>query len=358
MSSRRSGTPRSTDAGIAARHGRWFLLLALIASPLAARPLLEPEILTPVGALPAHVTGKFEDPTGFQQSPDGDYFIFDRRSHSVFAYKPGTDAPRKVIQIGAEKGRVIQPSAFDFAPDNTFVVADSPGRLDRIQIFMSTGSSLGGFALGSKNTARLIIDNFVLSGVGSLEYTGDAIFISQPETGAVITEYGVDGRTRRSFGDLRQTGHENDPDVHAALNGGLPLVNPRGGFYFVFVAGAPVFRKYDASGKLLFERHIEGIELDSYLATLPTTWRPRRTAEGELPVIRPTIRTAAVDGDGNLWISLAVPFTYVYDSSGDKRRVVQFRATGAMSATSLSFTRDGKVLVTPGCYSFAARRTG
>jgi hypothetical protein len=42
----------------------------------------------------------------------------------------------------------------------------------------------------------------------------------------------------------------------------------------------------------------------------------------------------------------------VYDASGDKMRTVQFSGAGIISPTSLSFGRDGKLLVTPGCYEF------
>jgi hypothetical protein len=317
--------------------------------------ILDPETLRPIGALPAHVSGRFEDPTGFQQSPEGDYFIFDRRSHSVFAYRPGSDAAKKVIQIGAEAGRVIQPSAFDFAPDNTFVVADAPGRRERIQIFSATGSSLGGFSLNPHASERITIGDFVLNGVGSLEYTGSSILISQPETGALITEYGVDGATKRTFGELRRTGHESDAEVHAALNVSVPIVNPAGGFYIVFLTGVPMFRKYDAAGRLIFERHIEGVEIDQHLRSLPTTWKARRQNQGESALVAPSVRTAALDRDGNLWISLALPYTYVYDPAGDKRRVVQFRAAGILAPTSLFFTKDNRVLVTPGCYAFPAK---
>ena len=307
-----------------------------------------------MGALPAHVTGRFEDPAAFQQSTDGTYFIFDRRSHSVFAYTSGDQAPRKIVQIGAERGRLLRPTAFDLASDRTFVIADAPGPAERVQIFSSGGASLSGFTLTSRNLPRLTVGGYVLNGIGSLEYTGSSILVSQPETGTLVTQYGVDGRIARSFGELRRTGHEADADVHAALNVGLPLVNPKGGFYYVFAAGVPVFRKYDAGGTLVFERHVEGIELDGHLRTLPTTWSSRRSSEGEVPIIQPTVRTAAVDRDGNLWISLAVPFTYVYDSDGDKRRVLQFRAAGILEPHSLFFTADGRVLVTPGCYAFAA----
>ena len=328
--------------------------VAIHHSPFAIHhSLLAPETLRPVAGLPAHVTGRFEEPTGFQQAPGGDFFIFDRRSHAVFAYTPGAEAPRKIIQVGAEPGRVLQPTAFDFAPDNTFVLADAPGGEERIQIFTAGGTSLSGFSLGRRSGPRLFVGGFVLNGVGSLEYTGSSILISQPEHGALVTEYGVDGRTKRTFGDLRKTGHEADPELHAALNVGLPIVDPDGGFYFVFLAGVPMFRRYDASGTLVFERHVEGVEVDQLLRSLPTTWRARRAKDGEAAIVAPSVRTAAVDGAGNLWIALTVPYTYVYDRSGDKRRIVQFRATGVISPASLFFTK-GRVLVTPGCFAFPA----
>jgi hypothetical protein len=66
------------------------------------------------------------------------------------------------------------------------------------------------------------------------------------------------------------------------------------------------------------------------------------------------IRTAAVDLDGDLWLSIMAPYTYVYDAAGDKRRTIQFRAAGIVAPTSFFFTRDRRVLVTPGCYAFDA----
>jgi hypothetical protein len=113
-----------------------------------------------------------------------------------------------------------------------------------------------------------------------------------------------------------------------------------------------MFRKYDANGRLLFERHMEGIELDGYLASLPTTWPTRTVADRELPFVTPAVRAAAVDQMGQLWISLSQPYTYVYDAGGDKVRTVQFSAAGTISPTSLFFAQSGRLLVTPGCYEF------
>jgi hypothetical protein len=185
-----------------------------------------------------------------------------------------------------------------------------------------------------------------------VQHTGSTLLISHPESGALVTEYSFGGYAQRSLGRLRNTGFEDDRELHIALNAGLPLVTPDGGFYYVFVTGTPLFRKYDAKGVLQFERHIEGRELDAFLAAQPTRWPRRKLGGDEVPFVAPVIRAAAVNDRGELWISLAVPYTYVYDADGDKSRTVQFRAAGLISPGSLSFSRSGRLLVTPGCYEF------
>jgi len=115
-----------------------------------------------------------------------------------------------------------------------------------------------------------------------------------------------------------------------------------------------MFRKYNAAGHLLFERHIEGVELDAALTSLPTTWASR--PDESVPYIPPLVRTAGVDSTGQLWVSLTVPYTYVYDRAGEKTRTVQFRSGGSLiSPASLFFARGDRVLVTPGCLEFSSR---
>jgi hypothetical protein len=176
--------------------------------------------------------------------------------------------------------------------------------------------------------------------------------MSQPDMGALISEYTLAGAVNRLIGTLRQTGHEDDEDLHLALNTGLPLVDPTGGFFFVFQTGQPAFRKYNQRGELLFERRIQGREIDEIVANLATTWPQRKTADGELPFVPPTVRTAGVDHAGRLWVSFIVPYTYVFDADGDKIRTVQFRGAGIVSPASLFFNHQGRLLVTPGLYEF------
>ncbi len=307
-----------------------------------------------VGGLPAHVASAFGDIAACHVSPSGAYLIFDRRSHAVSRLARGAEAPQTIVQIGGEAGRIIRPTAFDSAPDGTFVVADAPGDQRRVQIFLESGNPLGGFLMQGRPVPLITLGDVALSGLGTLEYTGRSIFISQPDSGALVAEYDATGTPRRSFGELRPTGQERDRAVHEALNVGMPLPAADGGSFFVFLTGVPMFRKYDAAGTLQFERHVEGPEVDAYLREMPRAWPRRKTADGEIPLVPSMIRTAAVDPQGRLWISLVVPLTYVYDATGEKRRTLQFRSAGIIAPTSFFFTRDGRVLATPGCYAFPA----
>lgn len=333
---------------------RPFLAVALAAlvlvHPVSA---LRPDILRSTGAVPPHLAGRFRDASGFQQAASGQYFVFDRRSHVVFGIDAAQTSAWEIVHIGAEPGRIIDPTAFSVEPGGTFVVADAPNARERIQIFSPVGVRIGGFLLPGRSKTRVVFENMVVSGIGTLQYTGRSILMSQPETGALITEYALTGGVSRTFGALRHTGHEDDRELHLALNSGIPLVDPAGGFFFVFQTGEPVFQKYDRAGALVFERRIQGRELDDFLAKLPTTWPRRQTSEGELPLVQPTIRSAAVDAAGRLWIALVVPYTYVFDTDGDKSRTVQFRAAGTIAPNSLFFGPNGRLLVAPGLFEFS-----
>src|SRR5262249_51499905 len=146
---------------------------------------------------PVHITGSFLYPLAFQQTDAGDYYVFDRRAHAVFTIGADQNA-RKIVQIGQEPGRVLDPSAFDLDPrDGTFVLADAPRRQERIQTFNAAGSRLGGFTLPGREVPRLTLDTMVMNGIGSLQFTGTSILINQPERDALITELALDGTPTR-----------------------------------------------------------------------------------------------------------------------------------------------------------------
>src|SRR5262249_3777834 len=203
----------------------------LLISTLSALTL---QTLASSGAIPAHLAGRFRDPIGFQQSRDGQYFVFDRRAHTVYGVDEKQTSVWTIVHIGAEPGRIIDPTAFAVEPGGTFAVADVPEHRERIQIFTAAGFRIGGFMLPARAGRGLVFSNVGLGGISTLQYTGTSILISQPEAGALFSEYSPQGQLRRTIGRLRPTGHESDPALHAALNSGIPLVDPTGGFYFVF----------------------------------------------------------------------------------------------------------------------------
>jgi hypothetical protein len=332
-----------------------FLLTSYFAF-LTFQPAPSPgriETLKAINSLAPHVVGLFREPIGFKQTANGEYYVFDRRGHTVYAVDAGKTSATKLVQIGAEEGRLIEPSAFDVAFNGAFAVADAPNNRERVQIFDAGGVRTGGFLLPGRGASRVVLGTLALSGVATLTFNGKLLLMSHPETGWLLTEYTLTGVPMRSIGQLRKTGHEADRDLHVALNSGVPIADPNGGFYFVFMTGQPMFRKYDDKGELLFERVIQGRDIDPAVAAIPDRW-PRRSST-ELPLVAPIVRTAAVDESGRLWISFVRPITYVYDGNGEKIRTVQFRGAGIVAPSSLSFPGDGRVLVTPGCYEFLSR---
>jgi hypothetical protein len=330
--------------------------IGLLAATLVAVPAAQTsrtlDVLRPVGGLPAHIAGRFQEPIGFAQTESGQYLVLDRRAHTVFAVDRAKRGVREVIQIGFEEGRVLGAGVLSVGADDIFAVADAPNGVERIQYFSLAGSLIGGFFLEPVRGPRLSFGPVVINGIGSMAFTGRTFLLNRPGSGALVSEYDLNGGIIRHMGALRPTAQEHDRAVHQALNAGLPLVDPTGGYYFVFQTGRPMFQKYTADGRLVFERHIEGSELDKAIVNLPTTWRARKDEPGVQPLVEPLVRAAAVDPKGRLWVSLMAPVTYVYDPNGEKIRTVVFDAPGLDSPSSLVFTPDGRLLVTPGCYEF------
>ena len=190
-----------------------------------------------------------------------------------------------------------------------------------------------------------MIDNTVLSGIGSLQYTGTSILMSQPETGALIASTrwraARAGRRRR----CARPGTRTIRDVHLALNSGIPLVDPAGGVLLRVPdrrAGVPEVRR--GRPARCSSGSIQGREIDELVADAADDVAAARRSDGELPLVRADDphrrgrRRRAVCGS-----SSSCRFTYVFDRDGDKVRVVQFRGAGAVSPGTMFFGPSGRL---------------
>ncbi len=206
----------------------------------------------------------------------------------------------------------MNPTTISMGSDDIVAVMDAPNNLQRIQYFGSSGLLIRGFFLPILGSPRLIIGDQVVTGAGAMAFTGETFLVNEPAWGSLFAELNSSGTVLRHLGQLRPTADESDKELHLALNTGLPVVDPTGGYFFVFQSGIPMFRKYDAAGRLLYERHIEGVELDDLVQSLPNRWPAR--AAGTRPFPTPTVRTASADRQGRLWVALSTGYTYVYDA--------------------------------------------
>ena len=175
---------------------------ALFVTSLAALTI---DVLRSTAAVPAEIAGRFREATGFQQAASGQYFVFDRRAHLVYGLDAQRSSAWEIVHIGGEPGRIIDPTAFAVEPNGTFVVADAPTGRERIQIFTPAGFRIGGFLLPGRLKTRVMLGTTVLNGIGSLQYTGTTILMSQPDTGALVAEYMLNGGVNRTFGQLRRS---------------------------------------------------------------------------------------------------------------------------------------------------------
>jgi hypothetical protein len=308
-----------------------------------------------VFALPAHVINRFEQPASVVVTSTHDYLVLDRRTHTVFRMDAGGRAMTPIIGIGQEPGRVLRPTAMALSDDDILAVLDAPASYQRLQCFTPEGALIGLFYLTILGETALVVNDQIVSGSGAMAFDGTTFWFTAPSRGTLMFQVDTAGTVLRQVGHLRQTGHETNRDLHAALNAGLPVVDPTGGMFFVFQTGRPMLRKYSAAGALLFERHIEGPELDPIIQRLPTTWAT--PDDGSRPLPAPVVRTAAADRQGRFWVVLQTGHVYVYDGTGEKIRTVTFGGAAPTLTSSLFFTRNGRVLTGPGGYEFDASLT-
>jgi hypothetical protein len=270
----------------------------------------------------------------------GKYFVTDFKSNSVLIINEKMEVGGGIGRIGSGPGRLFRPGGIDVASDGTIFVED--GGNQRVEQFNENGNYVGefpttnheGFAVGKQKE----------------------VYLGQPEEGHLITVYSATGKKLRSFGQLKKfsqeygpTFAEQDDQYAVAVNRVRLSVDGHGDLYVSFML-LPLLQKYSPDGKLLFERRIEGTEIDElkeairrskYLST------GRDGVDARIIALDPVIDQAGE----HIFVPLIDGSVYVADMSGRRLCLlhpqVQLKSGQTFYPFIAGLGARGELLVTP-----------
>ena len=114
------------------------VVLALAVLHTNADARLEVEVLRSVGGLPYR--RGLRRTAQLPATPGGPFYVFDRRG-TAYAVDSDTKTLIKLVEIGPELGRILQPRGFDTSATGSFVAADAASgrRTDRFWRYAASG---------------------------------------------------------------------------------------------------------------------------------------------------------------------------------------------------------------------------
>ena len=205
---------------------------------------------------------------------------------------------------------------------------------------------------------QVILGNYAVTGISSLQFTGGSIFVSEPERGSLITEYSAPGTPQRTIGRLRDTGYEQERDLHLALNAGLPLDRSDRRLLLRLphrTADVPEVTTRTAS--CCSSVTSKGARSTICWPRSRRRWPTRRIEDREVPFVQPMIRTAAVDPHGTaLGVDGRAASRMCTTRTATRRGPSNSARPESSARRACSSRAPGHILVTPGCYEFDPNR--
>jgi hypothetical protein len=270
----------------------------------------------------------------------GKYILSDFKGHRILVVGDNMQVEKEFGRIGSGPGRLFHPGSLDVAGDGTIYVQD--GGNERIVKFTSDGHHLGdlplsdfaGFAVGPRNE----------------------LYLGQPEEGHLITVYSSSGKKLRSLGQLKKFSEiygpefaEKDLPYKTAFNRVRLSTDADGNIYVSFML-TPLLQKYSPAGELLFERRLEGPEIDRLMAAIQKQKYIGTMSDGadaRIVALDPVIEPSS----GNILVPLVDGSIYLADRDGKR---LNFLRPQAMQPTDESFYpfaaglgAKGELLVSP-----------
>ena len=270
----------------------------------------------------------------------GKYLLTDVKRNRVLIVKDNMEVEREFGRIGSGPGQLLHPGYIDVARDGTIYVND--GGNERIVKFTSAGAYLGEFQVASYEGMAVGAEN--------------ELFLGQPQEDNLVTVYSSSGKKLRSFGQLKKFSEiygaafaDNDALYKTALNQVRLSTDKDGNLYVSFML-IPLIQKYSPQGKLLFERKLEGPEIDQLMEKIQKRkyiTGNRDGAEGRIIALDPVIEPAT----GNILVPLVDGSIYVADRDGNKLALLHpqwpEQATRTFYPYVAGLGAKGELLVTP-----------
>ena len=127
----------ASSATHAALHCRVLGGALLTSSPSTALDAVE--VLRSIGGRARRTSpGSFASRSGFSSPRRRQYFVFDRRGHTVYGLDASMSSAWKIVDDRRRVGKHHRSDRLRRRPaDGTFVVADAPNNRERIQIFIA-----------------------------------------------------------------------------------------------------------------------------------------------------------------------------------------------------------------------------